>query len=218
MRQTGFIHGGAQVHPEIVDTRMPRSPWGHEREKRRLNVVPPRPTGVERTFADDEIIVSKTDPKGRITYANSVFLRVSGFDEAAVVGRPHNLIRHPDMPRVIFKLAWDTIQSGEEIFAYINNLASDGAHYWVLAHLTPSRSREGGAVGYHSNRRSPGRGAVRTIDTLYARLRAEERRHDRPADAMKASGDLLETELAALAMTYDEYVWSLVERDGLVAR
>jgi len=177
-----------------------------------------RPTGIERTFGDEEIIVSKTDDKGRITYANSVFLRVSGYDETAVIGQPHNVIRHPDMPRAIFKLMWDTIASGREIFAYINNLAADGSYYWVLAHITPSRSSSGGLAGYHSNRRSPGRGAVRDVDKLYGRLRTEERKHSRPADAMDASLLLLEAELAALGMTYDELVWNLVAHDGLVTR
>lgn len=176
-----------------------------------------RPTGVERTFGADEIIVSKTDVRGRITYANSVFLRVSAYEESEVVGRPHSLIRHPDMPRAVFQLLWETIEAGQEIFAYVNNLAADGAHYWVLAHITPSRTATGGHGGYHSNRRSPGRGAVRDVDALYGRLVAEERRHAKPADAMAASRALLDAELATLGRTYDEFVWGLVEHDGLVA-
>jgi PAS domain S-box-containing protein len=177
-----------------------------------------RPTGVERTFGDEEIIVSKTDEKGRITYANSVFLRVSAYNEAEVMGKPHSLIRHPDMPRAVFKLMWDTIQAGQEMFAYVNNLAADGAHYWVFAHITPSRPSAGAHAGYHSNRRSPGRGAVREVESLYSRLRAEELAHSRPADAMTASGLLLTNELATAGLTYDEYVWSLVECDRLVSR
>ena len=114
-----------------------------------------RPTGVERTFGEDEIIVSKTDAKGIIRYANGVFLRVSGYEEADVLGQPHNIIRHPEMPRCIFRLLWDTIASGEEIFAYVLNLAADGAHYWVFAHVTPSFGPRGEIIGYHSNRRLP---------------------------------------------------------------
>jgi PAS domain S-box-containing protein len=176
------------------------------------------PTGVERTFGDDEIIVSKTDTKGRLTYANPLFLRVSRYTEADLIGQPHSVIRHPDMPRVVFRLMWETIQAGQEIFAYVNNLASDGAHYWVFAHVTPSRTPGGALAGYHSNRRSPGRTAVREADALYRRLRAEEAKHPRPADAMRASGLLLEAELAARGMTYDELVWSLATTDELVTR
>lgn len=168
-----------------------------------------RPTGIERTFGQDEIIVSKTDAKGRIQYANDVFLRVSGYTEADIVGQPHSIIRHPSMPRIIFKVLWQTIAAGEEIFAYVNNLASDGAHYWVLAHVTPSTGR-GGLAGYHSNRRSPDRAAVQEVDQLYRRLHAEEARHPRPADAMNASGALLDRLLAEQGVTYDEYVWRLI--------
>ena len=76
-----------------------------------------QPTGTERTFENDEIIVSKTDSKGRITYANDVFLKLALYEESEVLGAPHSLVRHPDMPRAVFKLLWDTIQAGEEIFA-----------------------------------------------------------------------------------------------------
>src|SRR5689334_2578922 len=96
-----------------------------------------RPTGVERTFGADEIIVTKTDPRGVITYANEVFLRVSALTEAEAAGQPHSIIRHPDMPRAVFKLLWDTLGERQEIFAYVKNLAADGAHYWVFAHVTP---------------------------------------------------------------------------------
>ncbi len=97
-----------------------------------------RPSGIERTFGDHEMIVTKTDPRGVITYANDVFLRVSAIPEHEAVGHPHNVIRHPDMPRAVFKLLWDTLEEQKEIFAYVVNLAADGAHYWVLAHVTPS--------------------------------------------------------------------------------
>lgn len=173
-----------------------------------------RPTGVERTFGDDEIIVSKTDAQGRLTYANDVFLRVAGLTEDEALGKPHNLIRHPDMPRVVFQLLWDTIQAGQEIFAYVNNLASDGAHYWVLAHVTPSGVAGRARAGYHSNRRSPGRGAVRAISRLYAQLLAEEKKHARPADALAASAALLTRVLEERGMTYETFVWDLIEHDG----
>lgn len=126
------------------------------------------PTGVERTFGVDEIIVSKTDPQGRITYANPVFLRVSAYSEDQLLGKPHSVVRHPDMPRILFKLLWDTIAAGQEIFAYINNLAADGAHYWVLAHVTPSH-KDGRLIGYHSNRRLPERAAVAEVSRLTPR-------------------------------------------------
>ncbi|WP_433790820.1 PAS domain-containing protein [Actinoplanes sp. CA-252034] len=173
-----------------------------------------RPSGVVRTFGADEIIVTKTDLKGRITYANDVFLRVSAYDEHEIVGQPHSVIRHPDMPRCVFRLLWDTIQENQEIFAYVVNLAGDGAHYWVLAHVTPSTDTSGRPSGYHSNRRVPTAGALRQIEPLYASLVAEERRHSRPADALEASTAMLTENLAARGMSYDQYLWSTVA-DGV---
>ncbi|MCM3661296.1 PAS domain-containing protein [Georgenia satyanarayanai] len=166
------------------------------------------PTGVARTFGEDEIIVSKTDLKGRITYANDVFLRVSAYSEDEVLGQPHSLIRHPEMPRGLFHLLWETIQTGEEIFAYINNLAKDGAHYWVLAHVTPTRDSRGAVVGYHSSRRSPSPAAVARVARIYAGMRAAEARHRRASEAAVASRAALEEQLAG--QPYDELVWELV--------
>ena len=172
-----------------------------------------RPTGRERSFAADELIVSKTDPRGVITYANDVFLRVSGYDMHEVVGQPHNLIRHPEMPRAVYKLLWDTLGAGREIFAYINNLASDGGHYWVLAHVTPSYGSDGRAIGYHSNRRKPSPRAVELVQPLYTQLLAEERRQPNAKAAVQASSAHLEQVLAEQASSYDDFVWSIINRE-----
>ena len=168
-----------------------------------------RPTGVERTFGEDEIIVSKTDAKGIIRYANHVFCRVSGYTVPELLGQPHNIIRHADMPGGVFKLAWETIAGGSEIFAYVLNLASDGAHYWVLAHVTPSRDGSGRIVGYHSNRRLPDARQIDAIAPIYSALLAEERRHSQASAAVDAGTALLNQVLADLGQTYDEFVWSV---------
>jgi PAS domain S-box-containing protein len=171
------------------------------------------PTGEARTFAADELIVSKTDLRGVITYANDVFLRISRYELDEVLGRPHNLIRHPEMPRAVFALLWQTLSEGRELFAYINNLASDGAHYWVLAHVTPSYSADGAVIGYHSNRRRPSPGAIRTVTPLYRRLVEEERRHPTAKAAVAASSRLLDELVAAEAGSYEEFIWSVIARE-----
>lgn len=167
------------------------------------------PTGIERTFGDEEIIVSKTDVHGRITYANDVFLRVSGYTEAEVMGAPHSLIRHPAMPRSVFKLLWDTIESGREIFAYVINQAKNGDHYWVFAHVTPTFGPKGDIIGYHSNRRSPDQRVLRTIIPLYEALVAEEQRYGAKADQIASAATLLSNELTRRGAEYDEWVFSL---------
>ncbi|MEU4687725.1 PAS domain-containing protein [Actinoplanes sp. NPDC023714] len=168
-----------------------------------------RPTGTERTFGDGELIVTKTDPRGVLTYANDVFLRISALSEEEAIGQPHSVIRHPDMPRAVFKLLWDTLKEEREIFAYVVNLAADGAHYWVFAHVTPSYDAAGRVIGYHSNRRVPSRSAVAAVTELYGVLRAAERRHDRTPDAVAAGEAALQQMLDERGMTYDELVWDL---------
>ncbi len=170
-----------------------------------------RPTGVERTFAADEIIVTKTDPQGRITYANDVFLRMSALTEDEALGQPHSLIRHPDMPRGVFRLMWQTIARGEEMFAYVVNLATDGAHYWVFAHVTPTFDRGGRIVGYHSNRRTPDRDGVVAAQSLYRRLLEAEQTRGHGPEAAAHGQDVLEGILLESGTTYDEYVWSITE-------
>lgn len=169
----------------------------------------PAPTGIERHFGDDEIIVSKTDLQGRITYANDVFLRVAGYTEEDVIGAPHSLIRHPDMPRAVFRLLWQEIEAGREIFAYVNNLAACGDNYWVLAHVTPSLDRDAQIVGYHSNRRVPDRDKLAKVIPLYEQLRATERAHADRRDGLVASTAQLEGILASAGLTYHEWVWTL---------
>jgi hypothetical protein len=141
-------------------------------------------------------------------------LEISRYTESELIGQPHNVIRHPDMPRSIFKLLWDRISSGKELFAYVVNLASDGAHYWVYAHVTPSFGPGGSIIGYHSNRRAPDREAVEEIGRVYSQLRAEESRHSRPSDALAAGTAWLTAALTERGTTYDQWVWGLTTSSG----
>ena len=168
-----------------------------------------QPTAVERTFEEDEIIVSKTDLKGIITYANRTFLEVAMYAEEEVLGQPHSIIRHPDMPRCVFKLLWDTIQGGNEIFAYVKNMAKNGAYYWVFAHVTPTFDPAKKIVGYHSNRRRPDRNQIQIADGLYRKLKQEEDRHSDWKKGMVAATEMLLQTVAAKQMQYDEFVLSI---------
>ncbi len=167
------------------------------------------PTSQERTFAEDEIIVSKTDARGWITYANSVFLKVALYDECEVLNQPHSLVRHPDMPRCVFKLAWERIQAGKEIFAYVKNMAKNGDFYWVFAHLTPTFEQSGAIQGYHSNRRCPRPEALAAIEPLYRELLAEEQRHGDRKDGMQAAYDRLLALLESKGVDYDAFIFSI---------
>ncbi|MEZ6234773.1 MAG: PAS domain-containing protein [Phycisphaerales bacterium] len=166
-------------------------------------------TGVERTFGADEIIVSKTDPKGRITYANEVFLRVAQFTEVEVLGQAHCIVRHPAMPRCVFRFMWDTIQSGHEIFAYVINRAKSGDHYWVFAHVTPTMDDRGAITGFHSNRRCPERRSVDRIRDVYESLWRVEQRQSGPREQVAAGMAALGDFLRSKGTSYEELIFSI---------
>lgn len=167
------------------------------------------PTGVEKTLGQNELIVSKTDTKGVLTYVNGIFCRFAVADEADLIGKPHNIIRHPDMPRAVFKLMWEQISGGRELFAYVKNMGMDGSHYWVFAHVTPSYGPDGKLAGYHSNRRSPSREAIASIEPVYRRLCEIERSNSGSQEALSASCTEFNRTLTELDMSYDEFVWSI---------
>ena len=169
---------------------------------------PITPTSVERQMREDDFIVSKTDLKGRITYGNRIFIEFSGYSEAELLGAQHNIIRHPDMPRAVFKLLWDTIQAKKECNAYVKNMAKDGSFYWVFANVTPNFDNNGNVSGYFSVRRKPKASGVGTVTGLYrAMLQAEQRAGAR--DAIAASTRILTDLLAAKGLSYDELVLAI---------
>ncbi|MFV2093383.1 MAG: PAS domain-containing protein [Hyphomicrobiales bacterium] len=169
-----------------------------------------KPTGVERKFSSDEIIVSKTDLKGTITYVNDLFLSLADYSEAEMIGAPHSAIRHPDMPRCIFKLLWDHLQADKEIFAYVKNMSANGDHYWVMAHVTPSYDLSSQKIGYHSNRRVPNRQILEsTIIPLYMKLLAEEAKHGDRRSGLAASHNMLSAIWEDKGQEYDEFILTL---------
>lgn len=176
-----------------------------------------KPNGREIYFREDEIIVSKTDLRGVITYANDVFQRVSGYREAELLGQPHNIIRHPDMPACVFKLLWDTLKSGDEIFAYVLNLARDGSGYWVFAHVTPSYDTSGQITGYHSNRRVPYQDALAKVKPFYADLLALERKAPNKQAGIAAGLAAVNQLLAGSQLDYAQFVFSLSAQTRLDA-
>lgn len=166
-------------------------------------------TGKERFFKD--IIVSKTDLEGKITYANRTFMEVAGFpDDKACIGQPHNIIRHPDMPRAVFFLLWKTLQSNQEIFAYVINRALNGDHYWVLAHVTPSHDMNNNIIGYHSNRRVPNRSVIDNhIIPLYKKLIDIEKSEASSRVGMDKAFQAVVDLLTESKLSYNEFIFSL---------
>lgn len=163
----------------------------------------------ERKLGKEEVIVSKTDTRGVITYANDVFCRIAAYSEEELLGKPHSIVRHPDMPRCVFKYLWDTISAGDEVFAYVKNMAKTGEYYWVLAHVTPTFNESGSICGYHSSRRSPDAASIETVSPVYAALLKEEQRHSDPRKGLEESFAVLVKTLQGIGKSYDEFFWSI---------
>jgi len=157
---------------------------------------------------EDDFIVSKTDLKGRITYGNRIFIEFSGYAESELVGSQHNIIRHPDMPRGVFKFLWDTIQAKEECCAYVKNMAKDGSFYWVFANVTPEYDKSGNITGYFSVRRKPGEEAVKLMAGIYKTMLEIERQAG-PKDACNASLKYLTGLLSEKGVSYSEFILSI---------
>jgi len=124
---------------------------------------------VEVPYPDGRLIVSRTDTNGVITHVNHSFVEMSGFDEEDLLGSPHYILRHPDMPPAAFKDLWDTVQAGKKWQGYVKNLRKDGAYYWVYATVI-ANVRKGEVVGYTSVRRKPSRNKVEECIALYPTL------------------------------------------------
>ncbi len=159
----------------------------------------PSPTNRETAIQKDDFLVSKTDTKGRITYANPSFIKVTGFSEKELLGKPHNLIRHQDMPKIIFKLLWEEISNKREIFAYVKNMSKDGGFYWVYANVTASLDNRSNIVGYYSVRRKPNPKALEVIKPLYEKLLSLEK-----SGGIDASHNYLVELLKEKGVSYDE--------------
>ncbi len=166
------------------------------------------PNRQEKLMREQDFIVSRTDPKGRITYGNRIFIEFSGYSEQELLGTQHNIIRHPDMPRAVFQLLWDTIAQGKEVFAFVKNLAKDGSFYWVYANVTADYDGQGNITGYFSVRRKPNPEAVKAITPLYTQMLAEEQKVG-PKQAIAASSKLLTDFLNEKGLSYEELVIKL---------
>lgn len=132
--------------------------------------------------------------------AMNLSLNIVWASEQEILGKPHNIIRHPDMPRIVFKLLWDKVKNKEEIFAYVKNLSFDGGYYWVYANVTASTDPSGKIIGYYSVRRKANPKALEIIQPLYAKLLELEK-----TGGMEASQAYLTDVLNQKGVSYEEF-------------
>jgi len=160
-----------------------------------------------------DILVSKTDKNGKILYVNDSFCSVSGYTPNEVIGAPHNIIRHPDMPRAIFYLMWQTIQGGQNITVIVKNLAKTGHYYWVTTDFEIHKNSGGEIESFIAFRRPASKKAIQAIEVLYSTLLKIEKQHGMESSLVYLKGYLEERHL-----TYHEFMEGIVKPKSLMER
>jgi PAS domain S-box-containing protein len=160
----------------------------------------PEPTDVEREVTSIDMIVSKGDAEGNITYTNPIFMKISGYTQGELLDKPHAILRHPDMPKVIFKYLWENLHQGKEVIAYVKNLCKDGSYYWIIAQVRVAKNPDGSFRNYVSTRRCITEGAKRTVSDLYAKLLEIEKR-----EGVEASEQALEEFLKSHGQSFETF-------------
>ena len=166
------------------------------------------PGNTEQVLGKDAFIVSKSDLQGKVTYCNRTLMQISGYSEPELLNHQHNILRHPDMPRAIFHLMWDTIQSGKECFAYVKNLCKNGDYYWVFANVSPDFDSAGNIAGYFSVRRNARPDAIQIIAPLYADMLAAENA-SAGNEAIAAGSEVLNHHLKSGKQDYESFILSI---------
>ena len=161
---------------------------------------------MEKKLQKNDFIVSKTDLKGRITYVNKIFMEMADYTEEELLGMPHNIIRHADMPKAVFKYLWDTIKTKQEVFAFVVNKTKNNDEYWVFTNVTASLNDRGDIIGYYSARRQPNLKALEIIKPLYKKMKEIEQR-----SGVEASFKVLTDILFEKGVSYDEFIISIQE-------
>jgi PAS domain S-box-containing protein len=165
------------------------------------------PTPEEIKLEENDFITSKTDLKGKITYCNESFIYFSGYEEIDLIDQPHNIIRHPDMPRAVYRMMWGNLQKQQEFFGVIKNLSKSGAYYWTFANVSPSVDVEGKLIGYYSVRRQAPRNIIESLSSIYQQMIAEEAKHSSSDDAMNASIKILNNLVEEQGQSYSEFIY-----------
>ncbi len=134
----------------------------------------PEPVDEEVLF-DGRSLISETDLKGVITFVNRKFVEMTGYSKEEALGEPHNLLRHPDMPRAAFEQMWKVIREGKTWEGYVKNLRKDGKYYWVIVTIVPKKDENGKVIGYIASRKVPDRDQLKSVMRQYQTLLEKER-------------------------------------------
>jgi len=166
----------------------------------------------EIKFSKKKFIVSKTDINGIIIFTNKNFSEVSGYTQEELIGEPHNILRHPDMPQAVFYLVWQSLLAGKSISGVVKNLAKSGKYYWVIADLEPKFDEYGEIKALTAFRRAAPQNVIDATEELYAAMLSIEKKH-----GMERSIAYLEGFLEEHNLTYEEFIQELIKPKGIIA-
>jgi len=167
---------------------------------------------------EDSLIVSHTDLSGKISYANRTFMEISGYREQELLGVQHNIIRHPDMPRGVFRFLWDTLKEGREFFGFVKNSCRNGSYYWVFAQVTLNQDSQGKKVNYCSVRRKAPASALEVIAPIYREMQRIEDSQGSKKQAPDLSLAYLRDLLQEKDTCYERFIIDLYQQVSAEAR
>lgn len=162
----------------------------------------------EIVLSENALITSKTDLKGNIIYANNDFLKYAGYKVDELLYKSHNIVRHEEMPKTVFKYLWDYMREGKKIFAYVKNKTKDNNYYWVFANVSASFDTNGNIINYYSVRRAPNRKSLSIIEEVYKILLEKEQK-----SGINAGVSALMDIVSSYKMTYNELIFNLQENN-----
>jgi len=151
--------------------------------------------------AAQQVIISRTDLEGNIIYYNPTFSEVNGFQGSYLIHKPHNIIRHPDMPKTIFKIVWSIIEQGLPIQAVLKNKTNDGKYYWTLMSWKVQKDRENNVISYVAHGKQAPDHVIKTIEPLYKLMLDIEKEH-----GIDVALDYLHAHLEEEGVTYSQYL------------
>ena len=172
------------------------------------------PTQNQRHLGANELITTKTDQKGCITYANRNFMRISGFSEPELLGVQHNIIRHPDMPRGLFKLMWNHLKQGSEFSGFFKNLCANGDYYWVFANVSPDYDKNKQLHGYYSVRSRPTQSAINIVNPIYQAMLGIEKEGSTQSGLSSSVTHLNDVVARSGARNYNSFILGLYKLNG----
>ena len=177
-----------------------------------MSITKPVATDIEIKVDKNKMIVSKTDSSGKIIYGNEYFCQLTGYNESELISSPHNIIRHPDMPKAIFRLMWTHLKAGRSIMAVVKNMAKNGNYYWVTTDFEIRRDPLGNIQSYVAFRQAAPKHVVKEMEKLYKKLIVIEKEHD-----INASVAYLDAFLEEKHMNYHQFIEQLAKPKGLSA-